>query len=133
MGLLLSACTTTTGALRQSDLRKEVYLVGEYKVPATFPQIQKALFQHQAACGKAAQFRMDERQASYGTLRYARNEAEGWEDSILFDLTQLSSGNTVIQAYSYRSGALEEVKEVISSITAPGVCDPSAVQDTKKE
>lgn len=133
IGLLLGACSTTTEGLRQSDLRQATYLVGEYKIAANFPEIQKALFQHQAACGKAAVFRMDERQASYGTLRYARNEDGGWENTILFELTQLASGSTVVQAYSYRPGGLTQVQEVLASIRAPGVCEHDAEPESKKE
>lgn len=126
LSTLLTACAGSGGGLRENDLRQEVYLLGEYRIEGTFPEIQRALRQHQAACGNAAIFRMDERQASYGTLRYERVKDATWEDSILFDLTMLSSGATVAKAYSYRSGALPEVRAVLASIASPGVCDPQA-------
>lgn len=127
--LMVSACTAHNPSLRESDLRADMYFIEEYRIAASFPEIQRALYKHQAACGMAAEFRMDQRQASYGTLRYPLSPDAGWDNAVLLDLTALSSGNTIARAYSYQAAGARVVPAILESIRAPGVCDP-ATQET---
>jgi len=120
----LAGCAAQNGQLREDDLRRSVYLQSERRINTDFVGIQRALFKHQAECGKAAVFKMDERQASYGTLRYPLEEGAGWEKTILVDLTLMQKGWVDAKVYSYQAGVQQQIKEIFTSIRAPGICNP---------
>ncbi len=127
---VLAGCATQTGELREQDLRRPSYLKTERRINTDFVGIQRALFKHQAECGKAAVFKMDELQASYGTLRFELEPGAGWDKSILVDLTLMQRGWVDAKVYSYRADVKAEIKEIFTSIRAPGVCNP---HDAPKE
>lgn len=127
---VLAGCATQPGDLREQDLRIPSYFKTERRINADFVGIQRALFKHQAECGKAAVFKMDERQASYGTLRFELEPGAGWDKSILVDLTLMQKGWVDAKVYSYRADVKAEIKEIFTSIRAPGVCNPD---DAPKE
>jgi hypothetical protein len=121
---VLAGCAKQGAELREQDLRRSSYFKTERRINADFVGIQRALFKHQAECGKAAVFKMDEREASYGTLRYELEPGAGWDKSILVDLTLMQKGWVVAKVYSYRADVKKEIKEIFTSIRAPGVCNP---------
>ena len=127
---VLAGCANQGGELREQDVRIPSYYKTERRINADFVAIQRALFKHQAECGKAATFKMDERQASYGTLRYELAPGAGWDNSILVDLTLMQKGWVDAKVYSYRADVKREIKEIFTSIRAPGVCNPD---DAPKE
>ncbi len=127
---VLAGCAKQGAELREQDLRRSSYFKTERRINADFVGIQRALFKHQAECGKAAVFKMDEREASYGTLRYELEPGAGWDKSILVDLTLMQKGWVDAKVYSYRADVKKEIKEIFTSIRAPGVCNPD---DAPKE
>lgn len=127
---VLAGCATENKQLREDDLRRSVYLKSERRIRTDFVGMQRALFKHQAECGKAAVFKMDERQASYGTLAYPLEEGAGWDKTILVDVTLMQKGWVDAKVYSYQSGVGRQIDEIFTSIRAPGVCNPD---DAPKE
>ncbi|EJC62468.1 MULTISPECIES: hypothetical protein [Alcaligenes] len=127
---VLAGCAKQNAELREQDLRRSSYFKTERRINMDFVAIQRALFKHQAECGKAAVFKMDERQASYGTLRYELEPGAGWEKSILVDLTLMQKGWVDAKVYSYSGNVKKEINEIFTSLRAPGVCNP---EDAPKE
>ena len=68
--LALGGCAAGTQRSPFDDLRNERNLRTERTVYLTFPQIQQALFKHQAACGVSYTFALEPRQTSYATVVY---------------------------------------------------------------
>ncbi|WP_341667108.1 hypothetical protein [Alcaligenes sp. SDU_A2] len=126
----LAGCATDNAMLREDDLRRSVHQKSERRINTDFVGIQRALFKHQAECGKAAVFKMDERQASYGTLRYPLVDGAGWDKTILIDLTLMQKGWVDAKVYSYQAGVSDQIDAIFTSIRAPGICNPD---DAPKE
>jgi hypothetical protein len=130
----LAGCATGSQGLREGDLRNENYYRGERFISAmTFPKLQQALFKHEAACGKAPIFKMDERQTGYATLWLHDENSTDLRDSIMVDLTALQSGmmageRVKAQTYSYynTSEAKRRVSTIWAAIEKPGVCGDAA-------
>src|SRR3546814_8638922 len=66
--LVLTGCANNTNGIRAKDLRSDVYFREERVLPMTFPQIQMALFKHEAACGSAPKFALEPGQTAYAKL-----------------------------------------------------------------
>lgn len=127
---VLAGCAKQNAELREQDLRRSSFFKTERRINMDFVSIQRALFKHQAECGKAAVFKMEPGQASYGTLRYELKPGAGWDNSILIDLTLMQKGWVDAKVYSYRADVKKEIKEIFTFIRAPGVCNPD---DAPKE
>lgn len=84
--LVLAGCGTTTPRSPFDDLRHERNLRTERTVYMTFPQIQQALFKHQAACGVTYTFALEPRETSYGTITYQPDATATGEVPVLVEM-----------------------------------------------
>lgn len=126
---VLAGCAADTAGLRATDLRDPQYLRAERTISLTFPQIQQALFKHQAACGSAAVFSLDERQTSYATIVARPAGAVNFQNALLVDLTQYQGTimeewrvKTKVYAYYADSATEKRIDQLFNSITHPEVC-----------
>lgn len=126
---VLAGCAANPAGLRMTDLRDPQYLRTERTIPLTFPQIQQALFKHQAACGSAAQFSVDARQTSYATMVDRPAGAVNFQDAILVDLTQyqgtmMEEWRVKTKVYTYYADSATEnrIDQLFNSIAHPEVC-----------
>lgn len=135
--LVLSGCAVESTGLRIEHLRDEDHLRTERNLPMTFPEIQMALFKHDAACGAAPIFRMNEGQTGYATVIESNSEDLPWNQVILFDLMWLQDTwrydtRTRVYVYSFYSDAdvKRRIDAIFSAILKPGVCDWEAEQES---
>lgn len=86
LALVLAGCGSTVERSPFDDLRAERFLRTERTVFMTFPQIQQALFKHQAACGVIYTFALEPRETSYATITYQPDPALQGEEPVLVDM-----------------------------------------------
>ncbi len=137
---MLAGCVSADGPSAQrtaDDLRKPMYFQTEQLLPFTFPEIQMALIKQQRLCGTAPQFSMNEGQTSYGTITQKNDPTDGWDKTILVDLTWLESTwrqetRVKTEVYSQYSGSEvdERIRQIYAAINHPDICpgaeDPGA-------
>lgn len=117
--LVLSGCAADSSGLRPDNLRKSEFLRTERNLPMTFPEIQMALFKHDAACGSAPVFKMKDGETSYATVTESDSADQSWNKTILFDLMWLQGTwryetRTRVYVYSFYSDS--DVKRRIDAI-----------------
>src|SRR5690606_19603422 len=66
--LVLAGCAKNTEMSMLMSLRSDTYFRDQRVLPMTLPQIQMALFKHQAACGSAPDFSLEPGQTAYARL-----------------------------------------------------------------
>jgi hypothetical protein len=84
--LLLAGCAASSSRSPFDDLRHERNLRTERTVYLTFPQIQQALFKHQAACGVTYTFALEPRETSYATITFMPDASMPDETPVLVEL-----------------------------------------------
>lgn len=130
VALVLSGCVTDSMGLRPDDLRTSDHLRTERNLPMTFPEIQMALFKHDAACGSAPVFKMKQGETSYATVTESDSAEQPWNQTILFDLMWLKGtwrydSRTRVYVYSFYSDSnvKRRIDAVFNAILKPGQCD----------
>lgn len=125
----LAGCVATPQGVREVDVRTKSNFRGDRIIPKTFPQIQQALFKHEAACGSAPQFKMDPLQTSYATLTWKPADSSTFERATLVDLTQYApsiraDARTQAEVYSYYSdeASKRQIENLFAAISQPDVC-----------
>jgi len=128
--LVLTGCVTGSTGLRLDSLRQSDHLRTERNLPMTFPEIQMALFKHDAACGSAPVFRMKEGETSYATVTESDSADQPWNQTILFDLMWLKGtwrydSRTRVYVYSFYSDSdvKRRIDAIFNAILEPEKCD----------
>lgn len=132
-GLVLAGCAQESPqkGLRETDLRSDNYYRGDYVISSmNFPNLQRALFKHEAACGKGPVFVMDKNQTGYATLWLYGDDPRNLRDAIMVDLTALKSSlmaqeRVKAKIYSYYNTSREEqrARSIWRAIENPGQCE----------
>lgn len=127
--VLLSACTVDSTGLRPEHLMRPDHLQTERTLPMTFPEIQMALFKHEAACGSAPVFKMKENQTSYATITESNTDELPWNQTIMFDLMWLEptlrfESRSRVYVYSFYSNAdvQRRIDAIFNAILKPEDC-----------
>jgi len=118
----LAGCTTAPRQIRLMDLRTDIHVRDQRRLPLDFPKIQMALFKHQKACGSAPVFAVDPNDPSYATITLKTRPDAGWDRTILVDLTLLSNFTVRTTTYSYYPGVDKQIGQIFNAITHPAVC-----------
>ena len=136
---LLAGCAQQPDAGRWlQDLRSETYFRAERVLPMTFPQIQMALFKHEAACGSAPEFALEPGQTGYATLVLRPDGVQDDKRVILADLMYYRASDlggwmakdgdreyrTRAKVYSfYTDSQLDaRIDQMFNAVTHPGAC-----------
>ncbi|MGE4369774.1 MAG: hypothetical protein AB7E12_08865 [Burkholderiaceae bacterium] len=131
---VLAGCAATEkkGVGPLDSLRKEVNLRTERVVLSTFPQIQLALFKHQAACGVTYTFRLDPHETSYASVVYMPAAESSGEVAVLADLawyqpTFRQEQRVKFTVYTeYKNQATEDrIQALFRAIDQPDQCTAS--------
>ena len=120
----LAGCAApgTTG-LTADELETDRYLVTERRrLPIDFPGVQQNLFRHEAVCGQRYTFEMLPGESTFGRVVYRPTPDAGWEDSVVIGLTLLHNRTINVKAYSYYSGQLDRVREMLTAMMKPEAC-----------
>jgi len=130
----LAACATDPSNMQPGDLRRQSLLQAEHVVELDFPQVQAALFKHEAACGSAPKFQLQRGETSYGWLIQKDSPDDNLNQAIVAELTLLEGSwrqgfRTRIDIYSYYQGSevKARIRRLLVAVLRPGDCDPDAV------
>lgn len=125
----LSGCAVDSTGLHPEQLTRPEHLRTERNLPMTFPEIQMALFRHDAACGAGPVFKMKEGKTSYATILESDSAERPWNQSIVFDLVWLQptlrfDTRTRVYVYSFYSDAnvQRRIDAVFNAVLKPGQC-----------
>ncbi len=129
--IVLSGCAVDGTGLRPDRLATPEHLRTERTLPMTFPEIQMALFKHDAACGSGPVFKMKEGQTSFATVTEHDTADMPWNQTILLDLTWLKGTlryetRTRVNVYSFYGDAdiNRRIDAIFGAILKPGECEP---------
>ncbi len=129
--ITLSGCAVDSTGLRPEQLTRPEHLRTERTLPMTFPEIQMALFKHDAACGSGPVFKMKEGQTSFATVTEHDTADMPWNQTILLDLTWLKGTlryetRTRVNVYSFYGDAdiSRRIDAIFGAILKPGECEP---------
>lgn len=127
--LALGGCAAGTQRSPFDDLRSERNLRSERTVYLTFPQIQQALFKHQAACGVRYTFALEPRQTSYATVVYQPSPALADEPPMLVDMVWYQGSwrteeRVKMKIYTaYGTGAVNDrINAFVAALAKPEQC-----------
>lgn len=130
IAVVLSGCAAGSVGLDRDALRKPDHLRTERNLPMTFPEIQMSLFKHEAACGSAPVFKMNEGQTSYATVVEPDSADLPWNQIVLFDLMWLQptwryDTRTRVSVYSFYSDSdiKRRIDVMFNAILKPEECD----------
>lgn len=133
---VLAGCAVDSTGLRPSQLIRPEHLRTERILPMTFPEIQMALFKHEAACGPGPVFRMKEGQTGYATVTEHDAADQLWNENIVFDLMWLQptwrfDTRTSVKVYSFYSDSdvKQRIATVFNAILKPEQCGPVEADD----
>ncbi len=120
----LAACAAPgTVGLTADQLETDRYYVTERRrLPIDFPQVQQNLFRHAAVCHVTYTFEMVPNESAFGRVVYRTTPGAGWEDSVVLGLTLLHNRTINVKAYSYRSGQMERVHQMLTAMMKPDAC-----------
>src|SRR5690554_4702603 len=85
----MTGCAADSSGFRPEQLTTPENLRTERNLDMTFPEIQMALFRHEAACGPGPVFKMKEGETGYATVTDHDIESQAWNEVVLFDLMWL--------------------------------------------
>ncbi|WP_353173613.1 hypothetical protein [Paracandidimonas soli] len=120
---LLASCATPFADQPWVKLYDEQYLRSEQKWPMTLPQVQQALFAHEAKCGSAPQFSIDPEQPNIAHVWYAPESSPGLSNTVLLEIARLQSESLRVQAYAHLGVQESEIQRVKNMILSPEVCE----------
>ncbi|WP_322997378.1 hypothetical protein [Castellaniella sp.] len=130
--LLLSACASQPTGLTVDQLETSPYLLTERRrLPIDFPAIQQNLFRHAALCGQTYTFEMLPRESAFGRVVYRPTPDAGWADSVVLSLTLLHDRSTNVKAYSYYSGQMDRVHQMLTAMMKPAACQADTSWENK--
>ena len=125
----LAGCAVDSTGLRPEHLMRPEHLCTERNLPMTFPEIQMALFKHEAKCGTAPYFRVKEGETGYATITEPGAQDMPWNQTIIFDLMWLQptlryESRTRVYVYSFYSNAdiKQRIDAVFNAILHPEYC-----------
>ncbi len=128
---VLAACASTPG-LTVNQLETDRYQVTERRrLPIDFPQVQKNLFQHAAACGQTYTFEMVPNESAFARVVYRPTPDAGWDRSVVLSLTLLHNRSINVKAYSYRAGQMDQVHEMLTAMMKPDACAANTSWENK--
>lgn|SRR5690625_2931930 len=126
---VLTGCAVDSTGLRPDHLTRPEHLRTERTLPMTFPEIQMALFKHEATCGNAPVFRMKEGETSYASITESGAEDMPWNQTIIFDLMWLQptlrfDTRTRVQVYSFYSDSSvkQRIEAIFNAVLNPEQC-----------
>ncbi|NYT59050.1 hypothetical protein H0A65_08965 [Alcaligenaceae bacterium] len=136
--LVLAGCAKNTDMTRLMDLRSKAHFRDQRVLHLTFPQIQMALFKHEAACGSAPEFALEPGQTAYARLTDTPLEGSDYKQIVYAELVlyQGSDVETILDktaerdwrtratTYSYYAGGAvdERIAKMFNAITHPQDC-----------
>lgn len=122
--VVLAGCGVAPPNVRLDNLREPVYLrtVRELSPKLTFAKIQMALFKHTETCGSGPEFAADPLRPSYASVTQKLTAAGGPEHIVLVDLVMRMGRPIKARAYTYFTGADQQVEQVFAAIDHPEVC-----------
>jgi hypothetical protein len=120
---VLSACASQPRGLTVNELETPRYLVTERRrLPIDFPGVQQNLFRHAQACGQTYTFEMVPNETSFGRVVYRPTPEAGWDRSVVLSLVLLHNRTVNVKAYSYYSGQMDRVHEMLTAMMKPELC-----------
>ena len=147
--LALAGCAGQGTVDSTASLHTDAYSRGERILPMTFPQIQMALFKHQAACGEAPSFALVPGQTAYARLSDQPLEGADYKQIIVADLTHYRSSDlggwleadedrdwrTRAKVYSYydNSQVGARIEQMFRAITNPQACPGDPIEPDTAE
>lgn len=136
--VILSGCAVDSTGLRPEQLTRPEHLRTERMLAMTFPEIQMALFKHEAACGPGPVFKMKEGQTSYATITEHNAEQQPWNQTIIVELIWLQPTwryDTRTRALVYSFYSDSEIKQriaaMLNAILKPEQCDAGEASDSE--
>ncbi|NYT86643.1 hypothetical protein [Pollutimonas harenae] len=142
--LTLAGCANNTNGIRAADLRSDAYFRTERVLPMTFPQIQMALFKHEAACGSAPKFALEPGQTALARLSDEPLGSTDRREIIVADLMHFRSSDvggwmapdedrnyrTRAKVYSYYAGSEIDtrIEQLFRAITHPQACPGDPIE-----
>lgn len=137
--VVLSGCAVDSTGLRPEQLMRPDHLRTERILSMTFPEIQMALFKHDAACGSAPVFRMKDGETSYATITESDSAEQPWNQTIIFDLAWLQptlrfDTRTRVYVYSFYSDASVQrrIDDIFNAILKPEQCEPDLEEESEQ-
>ncbi|WP_323017117.1 hypothetical protein [Castellaniella sp.] len=131
---VLSACASQPRGLTVNELETSSYQVTERRrLPIDFPAVQQNLFRHAAACGQTYTFEMVPNESSFGRVVYRPTPDAGWDRSIVLSLTLLHNRTINVKAYSYYSGQMDRVHEMLTAMMKPELCQADSSWENKMD
>ncbi len=129
---LLSACASQPTGLTLNELETARYQVTERRrLPIDFPGVQQNLFRHAAACGQTYTFEMVPNESAFGRVVYRPAPDAGWDRSVVLGLTLLHNRTINVKAYSYYSGQMDRVHEMLTAMMKPELCHADSSWENK--
>jgi len=126
LALLLAGCAAPTTV---ASLRADSLLRGERRLPlTTYAQVQKALFEHARACGRAPEFSLHPRNSSEAMVVYALDDPPQIQRTVLVDMQQVVGWNgeqILARAYAGHQIRADVVEQVFAAILDPTTCPAS--------
>lgn len=131
---VLSACASQPRGLTVNELETSSYQVTERRrLPIDFPAVQQNLFRHAAACGQTYTFEMVPNESSFGRVVYRPTPDAGWDRSVVLSLTLLHNRTINVKAYSYYSGQMDRVHEMLTAMMKPELCQADSSWENKMD
>lgn len=136
---VLAGCAASgNGELALATLETPNNLRAERWVPKTFVQVQRAVFQHQAACKVNIKFQVDDLHPSYARVFMNRNSEAGQDtknvkDVMVLGLQRLDGMPSKGRVYSYYKPTDDQIQQLYDAVLLPTLCpgDPRPPEPAK--
>lgn len=138
---ILAGCAASGGGeIGPTVLETPTYMHAERWVPKTFVQVQRAVFQHQAACKANIKFEVDELHPSYARVSMAFDPVPGQSDvglngTMVLGLQLLDGKPARGRLYSYYKPTAAQIQEAYDAVLHPELCpgDPRPAESAKED
>lgn len=138
---ILAGCAASGGGeIGLTVLEAPINMRAERWVPKSFVQVQRAVFQHQAACKSDIRFQVDELHPSYARVFMPLESAAGQDKTSLngtmvLGLQLLQGMPARGRLYSYYKPTDAQIQGMFDSILHPELCpgDPRPAEPAKEK
>ncbi|MBC7204731.1 MAG: CRISPR-associated endonuclease Cas2 [Pusillimonas sp.] len=121
--LALAGCAGNDKGFSFDVIEDPLYLRAERKLEQDFVQIQRSVFEHQAACNPEVQFSRDDLYPSNARVtKPFRPGATNSSEMVVLSLARMTSGLTRARVYSYYATTNNQVQEMFDIVLNPEKC-----------
>lgn len=123
---VLAGCASNDQGFSFDVIEDPLYLRSERKLEQDFVEIQRAVFQHQAACDSQVKFTRDELYPSNARVtkpfRSGVTSSSNSSELIVLSLARMTSGLVRARVYSYYATTNNQVQEMFDVVLNPEKC-----------